>query len=138
MHLQWQTDLPEPPLNLVQNSSANTESSVVVQWQAPEETGGVSISTYTVTVDVDGMMVSQNISGNMLTHTISGLEYNTDYDVEVTAINSCGIPSQPATTTVFIDARGQWNIHKTHGIFTVLTFLSSSTSAQTTPSSPLL
>ena len=82
----------------------------MVQWQATEETGGVSISTYTVTVEREGMMVSQNVSGNMLTHNISGLEYNTDYEVEVTAINSCGIPSQPATTTVFIDARGQWNI----------------------------
>ena len=70
----------------------------MVQWQAPEETGGVSIALYTVTVDVDG-------SGNMLTHNISGLEYNTEYDVGVTAINSCGIPSQPTTTTVFIDAR---------------------------------
>ena len=104
-------------------------------WQAPEETRGVSISTYTVTVDVDGMMVSENFSGNMFTHTITGLEYNTDYDVEVTTINSCGIPSQPATTTVFINASGQWNIHS---IFSVLTFLSSSTSAQTAPSSPLL
>ena len=111
----------------------------MVQWQAPEETGGVSISRYTVTIDVDSMRImSQNVSGNMLTHNISGLEYNTDYEVEVTAINSCGIPSQPATTTVFIDARGQWNIHKPHGICTVLTFLSSSTSAQTAPSSPLL
>ena len=82
----------------------------MVQWQAPEETGGFSISTYTVTVEREGMMVSQNVSGNMLTHNISGLEYNTDYDVEVTTINSCGIPSQPATTTVFIDASGQWNI----------------------------
>ena len=109
-----------------------------MQWQAPEETGGVSISTYTVTVDVDGRIMSQNVSGNMLTHNISGLEYNTDYEVEVTAINSCGIPSQPATITVFIDASGQWNIHRPHGICTVLTFLSSSTSAQTAPSSPLL
>ena len=49
--------------------------------------------------------MSQNVSGNMFTRTITGLEYNTDYEVEVTAINSCGIPSQPATTTVFIDAR---------------------------------
>ena len=110
----------------------------MVQWQAPEETGGVSISRYTVTIDVDGRIMSQNVSGNMLTHNISRLEYNTEYEVEVTAINSCGIPSQPATITVFIDASGQWNIHRPRGIFTVLTFLSSSTSAQTAPSSPLL
>ena len=107
-YIQWQTDLPEPPLGLVQISSASTESSVVVQWQAPEETGGVSISTYTVTIKREGMMVSESVTddgSNLFTHTISGLEYNTDYDVEVTAINSCGILSQPATTTVFIDAR---------------------------------
>ena len=101
---------PSQPVNLVQNDAANTESSAVVQWQAPEETGGVSISTYTVTVDVDGSIMSQNISGNMFTHTIFGLDYNTEYDVEVTTINSCGIRSQPTTTTVFIDARGKWNI----------------------------
>ena len=92
-------------MNLVQNDAANTESSVLVQWQAPEETGGVSISTYTVTVDVDGRIMSQNIISDVFTLPIFGLEYNTDYEVEVTAINSCGIPSQPATTTVFIDAR---------------------------------
>ena len=103
---------PLQPVGLVQNDAANTESSVVVQWQAPLETGGVSISTYTVTVEREGMMVSQNVSGNMLTHTITGLEYNTDYEVEVTAVNSCGIPSQPATTIVSINANGQWNIHK--------------------------
>ena len=129
---------PFQPVNLVQNDAANTESSVVVQWQAPLETGGVSISTYTVTVDVDGRIVSQNITSDMFTLPIFGLEYNTEYDVGVTTINSCGIRSQPATTTVFIDASGQWNIHRPHGIFTVLTFLSSSTSAQTAPSSPLL
>ena len=77
----------------------------MVQWEAPVETGVVPISTYTVTVEREGMMVYQNVSGNMLTHNISGLEYNTEYDVGVTAINSCGIPSQPAVTTVFINAR---------------------------------
>ena len=96
---------PFQPVNLVQNDAANTESSVLVQWHAPEETGGVSISTYTVTVDVDGRIMSQNITSDVFTLPIFGLEYNTSYDVGVTAINSCGIRSQPATTTVFIDAR---------------------------------
>ena len=98
---------PQEPVNVRQMNSNNTESSVLVLWQAPEETGGVSISTYTVTVDGDGRIMSQNISGNMLTYNITGLEYNTDYEVNVTAINSCGIPSEPATITVFIDARGE-------------------------------
>ena len=49
------TDPPGPPVNLGQNESANTESSAVVQWQSPEETGGrgISISSYAVTVSDD-------------------------------------------------------------------------------------
>ena len=45
--------VPGSPLNLHQISSANTESSVVVQWESPLETGasGVYISENTVTVD---------------------------------------------------------------------------------------
>ena len=73
---------PSPPLNL--SSTANTESSVVVQWESPLETGGsgVYISEYTVTVD-----------GNS-TESVT----DDGRDVEVTAINSCDIQSQPATT----------------------------------------
>ena len=37
-------------MNLIQDESANTESSAVIQWQSPEETGGREISIYTVTV----------------------------------------------------------------------------------------
>ena len=99
--------VPGQPLALGQNKSENTENSTVVQWEAPEETGGVSISTYRVTVNVEGMRMSENVSGNMFTLNISGLEYNTPYEVNVTAINSCGIPSEPATITVFINASGE-------------------------------
>ena len=42
--------------------------------------------------------VTDDDGRDMLTQTISGQEYNTSYEVEVTAINSCDIPSQPATT----------------------------------------
>ena len=92
--------VPGSPLNLHQNSSANTESSVVVQWESPEETGasGVYISENTVTVDGNSIESVTDDGRDVFTHTISGLEYNTPYDVEVTAINSCDIQSQPATT----------------------------------------
>ena len=92
--------VPGSPLNLHQISSANTESSVVVQWESPLVTGdsGVYISEYTVTVDGNSTESVTDDGRDVFTHTISGLEYNTSYDVEVTAINSCDIQSQPATT----------------------------------------
>ena len=68
-----------------------------------------SQSIYTVTVDGNSTESVTDDGRDVFTHTISGLEYNTSYDVEVTAINSCDIQSQPATTTVFIYARSQWN-----------------------------
>ena len=102
-------------MSLGQIVSANTESSAVVQWQSPEETGGrgISISSYTVTVSDDAgrQIMSESVSDDgrdgAFSHTISGLDYNTVYGVEVTAINSCGDTSQPATTSVFIVAGGQ-------------------------------
>ena len=85
-----------------------------MQWQSPEETGGrgISISSYTVTVSDDAghQIISESVSDDdrengAFSHTISGLDYNTVYGVEMTAINSCGDTSQPATTSVFIEAR---------------------------------
>ena len=83
----------------------------MVQWQRPEETG-VSISNYTVTVS-DGaghQILSESVSDDSrdgpFTHNISGLDYNTLYEVKVTAVNSCGLTSQPATISVVIEARG--------------------------------
>ena len=77
----------------------------MVQWESPATTGcnGVTISEYAVTVDGGvTLTVSHDGSGGVFTATITGLEYNTSYSVSVTAINTCGLCSQPATTTVFI------------------------------------
>ena len=100
-------------MNLDEDESAITESSAVVQWQSPEETGGrgISISSYTVTVSDDAghQIMSESVSDDgrdgAFSHNISGLEYNTVYGVKVTAINSCGFTSQSATTSVFIEAK---------------------------------
>ena len=103
------TDSPGSPLNLHQISSASTESSVVVQWESPLETGasGVYISEYTVTVDGNSIESVTDDGRDVFTHTISGLEYNTEYYVvSVTAINSCGLSSLRFYIVVFIEARG--------------------------------
>ena len=102
-------DPPGSPHGLSQDVSANTVSSLVVEWQSPSLTGGTGISITSYTITVDGGLsgtVSDDGSG-MYTHKITGLVYNTDYSVEVAAVNECGLTSQPATLTTNIEAGGQ-------------------------------
>ena len=93
--------IPDPPQELDHDVSANTESSAVIQWQPPLYTGG-SVINYTVTANGQ----TESVSGDVFTYTITGLDVNTDYSVEVTAVNSCGLESEPATVTVIIQTRG--------------------------------
>lgn len=81
---------------------ANTVSSAVIQWQAPLYTGG-SIIGYTV-IGRNGQ--NESISGDIFNYTITGLDINTNYSFQVTAVNSCGLKSKPANVTVIIMARG--------------------------------
>jgi hypothetical protein len=96
--------IPDPPQQLEHNVSANTESSAVIQWQSPNNTGGnnISIINYIMVTD-NGQTAS--VSGDVFTYTITGLDFNTDHIVEVTAVNSCGLKSEPAIVTVNIEAR---------------------------------
>ena len=65
---------------------------------------GVTISEYRVTVDGEmTQTVSHDGSGDVFTATIIVSEYS----VSAIAINSCGLSSRPATTTVGI---GLWNL----------------------------
>ena len=93
---------PDPPQELSNVISANTESSAVIQWQPPLYTGGTVIR-YTVTANGQ----TESVSGDVFTYTITGLDVNTDYTVEVTAVNSYGLESEPANATVNIQARSE-------------------------------
>ena len=102
MYVSSLTGNPSPPHELHHNTLANTdESSAVIQWLPPLYTGGPIIS-YTVTAS-NGQTESVD---NVFNYTITGLDFNTDYSVEVTAVNSCGLESEPANVTVNIEARG--------------------------------
>ena len=67
--------------------------------------GGITVSEYRVTVTGPDI-TPEIITVNGVTANITVPQYNTTYTVSVTAINSCGLSSQPATTDVFIEARG--------------------------------
>ena len=77
----------------------------MIQWQSPLYTGG-PIIRYTVTAN--GQSTSVGGTGDVFTYTITGLDVNTNYTVEVTAVNSCGLESEPANVTVNIEARGMF------------------------------
>ena len=46
-----------------------------------------------------------NVTVDDKTYDITGIQYNTEYSVEVTAINSCGLESAPASVVVNVEAR---------------------------------
>ena len=92
---------PGPPLDLTHDMSANTVSSAVIRWNPPSTTG-ISITVYRIMSRDNGI----NNETDDTTYTITGLQYNTDYSVEVTAINSCGQESEPANAVVNIEVRG--------------------------------
>ena len=100
---------PGSPLNLCHDVMANTESSAVIRWDTPSNIGGngISISDYRIMSSDNGLSLTTAVSGDMLHYNITGLEYNTNYNVNVTAINSCGLESVPANVLVIIEARGE-------------------------------
>ena len=97
---------PGPPFDLTHDMSANTVSSAVIRWNPPSTTGGdgISITGYRIMSSDNGLNLNEIV--NDTTYTITGLQYNTDYSVEVTAINSCGRESEPDSVVVNIEARG--------------------------------
>ena len=74
-------------------------------------TGGslISIATYRITIPAV-VGYSEEESGTVHTITADGSDvmFNTLYDVEVTAVNTCGLESNPASITVNITASGEY------------------------------
>ena len=76
-----------------------------MQWNRPSYTGGAPIVNYIVSIDDMNIM---NTSNEMITLTLP--EYiNDDIHLLVTAINLCGLESEPATIT--IPAEGMFTVN---------------------------
>ena len=78
------------PSSLEQVPSANTLTSATFTWQAPTNTGGIGIDIVHYT------SVGSPVNTTTLSHTLTGLEVETDYTVSVTATNECGFESAPS------------------------------------------
>ena len=100
---------PGPPIDLTHNISANTVSSAVITWDPPSTTGGgdgISITGYRIMSSDNGLNLNKRVNDTIYMCNITGLQYNTNYSVEVTALNSCGQESGPVSVVVNIEARG--------------------------------
>ena len=84
---------PAAPSSLEQVPSANTLTSATFTWQEPTDTGGGGIDITHYTVDTS---VGSPVNTTTLSHTLTGLEVETDYTVSVTATNECGFESAPS------------------------------------------
>ena len=74
-------------------------------------TGGnlISIATYRITIPaVVGYSEEEIGTEHSITADGSDVMFNTLYDVEVTAVNTCGLESNPASITVNIAASGEY------------------------------
>ena len=91
---------PNPPSDLGYNDRVVIESSVDLQWTRPSYTGGVDVMKYTVSAN--GRRLEVMDDSDSVSYTTSGLVYG---EVQVSAINTCGQESQPAT--INITARGE-------------------------------
>ena len=91
-------------------SSANTLISATFTWQEPTDTGGGGIVHYTVDTSV-----GSPVNTSTLSHTLTGLEVETDYTVNVTATNECGFESSPSgDLTIRIPAESTYNYKDLH------------------------
>ena len=86
---------PDPPSDLVYNDKVVIESSVYLQWTRPSYTGGVDVMNYTVSAN--GRRLEVMDDSETVSYTTSGLVYG---EVQVSAINTCGQESQPATINI--------------------------------------
>ena len=86
---------PDPPKNLSYNDRVVIESSVNLQWTRPSYTGGVAVMKYSVSANGRRQTVAD--SSYSVSYTTSYLVYG---DVMVSAINTCGLESQPAAINI--------------------------------------
>jgi len=103
---------PSPPDNL-RGAIAGDTLSVAIEWDPPVYAGGngISILMYRITIpETDYEEESNTTRSHTITADSTNVMFNIPYVVEVTAINTCGDESAPASQTIIIEAIGK-NMH---------------------------
>ena len=104
---------PSPPDNL-RIASRNNMTSTTIMWDAPAYTGGDRITILKYRIQIPIINYTAEESGTTQSHTITAdntnIMFNTSYDVEVTAINTCEEESVPAHIVINIEGRGKYMV----------------------------
>ena len=94
-HPYFSLGTPDPPNNLRYDSAVVIKSSVDLRWTRPSYTGGVDVVNYIIS-STNGITVTVEGSSEVV-QSSPGLVYG---EVQVSAINTCGLESQPATINI--------------------------------------
>ena len=87
-----------------------TSPSTTIAWDRPIYSGGMEIFIQKYIIKIPDIDYSEEESGTVYTHNIvsADLMFNKLYDVEVSAINTCSIESDPANISVNIEANSKF------------------------------
>ena len=81
------TTTPSAPQSL---TFSTTQTTITAEWTAPTDNGGATISRYDVRID-GGSWIDAGLD---LEHVFGSLDPNTEYDIDVAAVNSAGRGTQ--------------------------------------------
>ena len=94
-----------PPGNPTSVSATATDSSVSVFWAAPQDSGGLDISSYTATLSPGGQSCTWNVDGtDAYSCSISGLSNGTSYTATVVATTPFASSSASSPSNAVIPA----------------------------------
>ena len=80
---------------------------------------GISILKYRITIpETDYEAESNTTRSHTITADSANVMFNIPYEIEVTAINTCGDESAPASRTIIIEASGK-NMHSVVFVLTL-------------------
>lgn len=94
---------PLQPQNL-HTETSEVMSTVIIEWERPVSEGNIVM--YRITIQGTNYFEEESCTETECAHSItadgSEVMFNTHYNVEVTAINTCNLGSTPASITVII------------------------------------
>ena len=102
------TGEPSPPDDL-RDVLSNDISTIKLEWGTPVHTGGSgsSIQKYGIRIPEISYYAEESDTTHIITTDGTGVELNVNYMVQVTAINTCELESDPTSISIIIVAVGK-------------------------------
>ena len=79
-----------PPTAPSAPRTSSTSNQITANWGPPSSNGGSEITSYVVTIKLNGSMITRKVDGQTYSCVFDNLQSSTGYEVSVTALNSAG------------------------------------------------